>query len=60
MISMNSSHLLQYYYIILEKYHRCMEDGQYHDLIKTYPTYISIQKDKHVIIKIKIIDTKIM
>ena len=57
---MNSSHLLQYYYIILEKYHRCMKDGQYHDLIKTYPTYISIQKDKHVIIKIKIIDTMIM
>jgi hypothetical protein len=39
MISMNSSHLLQYYYNILEKYHRCMKDGQYHDLIKTYPTY---------------------
>ena len=37
-----------------------MKDGQYHDLIKTYPTYISIQKDKHVIIKIKIIETKIM
>jgi len=39
-------------YNILEKYH--------HDLIKTYPTYISIQKDKHVINKIKIIETKIM
>jgi hypothetical protein len=37
-----------------------MKDGQYHDLIKAYPTYISIQKDKHMINKIKIIDTKIM
>jgi hypothetical protein len=31
-------------YNILEKYHRCMKDGQYHDLIKTYPTYIHAKR----------------
>ena len=41
---MNSSHLLQYYYNILEKYHRCMKDGQYHDLIKTYHIYINTKR----------------